>query len=45
MTKSKHFALAMSRAKYLSKNPNKRSVKTWAAHMRAHLSSSEETKP
>lgn len=32
-----HYLRAMSRAKYMAIHPNKATVKTWAAHMRAHF--------
>jgi len=33
-----HYHRAMSRAWYMARNPNKQTVKTWAEHMRRHLS-------
>jgi hypothetical protein len=35
-----HYLRAMSRAKYMARKPNPQTVRTWAAHMRAHF---EET--
>ena len=36
-----HYLRAMSRANYMKDKPNKATVKTWAAHMRAHFEECE----
>lgn len=36
-----HFYRAMSRAKYMAYKPNPQTVRTWAAHMRAHFEECE----
>jgi len=36
-----HYLRAMSRAKYMARKPNPQTVRTWAAHMRAHFEECE----